>query len=200
MVTDKESKVNVIADPEEASDDRGPLVEDEELDAVKSDIESKISGVGSSAEDVLAFLEADEDEDTVVESYSDSRVPLARDIRPMIAAWHEYKGAMSQVKTSYKLWKIEANELGGDGQQDQRRDGLVESASRIKRALDVIEGEIRDAFPKLKGVAFLTRSEIIVLPIWMHDLLGIQVDASKEEQLDAQEQLQKQLDGAKAVE
>ena len=192
-MTTKKAELNVVSDDE----DRGPLVEDEELDAAKAVIANKLDGLGDSPEDVLAFLEADDDEGEE-ETYSDKRVPLARDIRPMIAAWHEYKNAMAQVKTTYKLWKIEANELGGEG--DQRRDAIVQNAARIKRALDVIEGELRETFPKLQGVAFLTRSEIIVLPDWMHKLLGMTVTASEEERLDAQTQLQSTLDGAQAAE
>ena len=192
MATEK-AKLNVVSDDE----DRGPLVEDEALDVAKASIADKLNGLGDSPEDVLAFLEADDDEGEE-ETYSDKRVPLARDIRPMIAAWHEYKNAMAQVKTSYKLWKIEATQLGGEG--DQRREAIVQNAARIKRALDVIEGELREVFPKLAGVAFLTRSEIVVLPNWMHNLLGMTVTASEAERLDAQTQLQNTLDGVNEAE
>ena len=192
MVREK-AELNVVSDDE----DRGPLVEDEDFAAVKASIEEKAESLGDSPEDVLAFLEADEDEETE-ESYYDSRVPIARDIRPVIAAWHEYKNAMAQVKTSYKLWKIEANDLGGES--DQRRDAIVQSAARIKRALDVIEKELKEVFPKLKGAAFLTRSEIIVLPKWMHALLGITIEASADERESAQVELQKQLDGVSTAE
>ena len=192
-MTMEKAELNVVSDDE----DRGPLVEDEELDAAKASVADKLNGLGDSPEDVLAFLEADDSEEED-ETYSDNRVPIARDIRPMIAAWHEYKNAMAQVKTSYKLWKIEANELGGE--TDQRRDSIVQNAARIKRALDVIEGELRETFPKLQGVAFLTRSEIIVLPNWMHKLLGMTVTASEVERLDAQTKLQSQLDGANNAE
>ena len=196
----KEAKVNVISDPNEATEDRGPLVEDNELEDAKSKIDSKIDVLGDSPEDVLAFLEADDDDEEEEESYLDSRIPLARDTRPMIAAWHEYKNAMAQVKTSYKMWKIESNDLGGDGQQDQRRDALVQSASRIKKALDVIELELKSSFPKLAGVAWLTRSELLVMPTWMHKLLGITIEASENERLNAQSQLQERLDGAQTTE
>jgi hypothetical protein len=192
MIMEK-AELNVVSDDE----DRGPLVGDEELDAVKASVADKLNGIGDSPEDVLAFLEADDSEEED-ETYSDPRVPIARDIRPMIAAWHEYKNAMAQVKTTYKLWKIEANELGGEG--DQRRESIVQNAARIKRALDVIEGELRGTFPKLVGVAFLTRSEVIVLPNWMHKLLGMTVTASEEERLNAQTQLQSKLDGADTAE
>ena len=192
MVREK-AGLNVVSDDE----DRGPLVEDEDFAAAKASIEEKAESLGDSPEDVLAFLEADEDEETE-ESYYDSRVPIARDIRPVIAAWHEYKNGMAQVKTTYKLWKIEANDLGGEG--DQRRDAIVQSAARIKRALDVIEKELKETFPKLKGAAFLTRSEIIVLPKWMHALLGITIEASADEREVAQVELQKQLDGASTAE
>ena len=117
---------------------------------------------------------------------------IARDIRPMIAAWHEYKGAMSQVKTSYKLWKIES-EMSGDS-QDQRKEALVNQASRLKKSVDFIEGEIKEAFPQLQGVAFLTRSELLVLPTWMHTLLNIQIEATPEEQAAAQAALQETLE------
>jgi hypothetical protein len=196
----EEAKVNVISDPNEATEDRGPLVEDNELEDAKSKIDSKIDVLGDSPEDVLAFLEADDDDEEEEETYLDSRIPLARDTRPMIAAWHEYKNAMAQVKTSYKMWKIESNDLGGDGQQDQRRDALVQSASRIKKSLDVIETELKSSFPKLAGVAWLTRSELLVMPIWMHKLLGITIEASEAERLNAQSQLQERLDGAQATE
>ena len=192
MVREK-AGLNVVSDDE----DRGPLVEDEDFAAAKASIEEKAESLGDSPEDVLAFLEADEDEETE-ESYYDSRVPIARDIRPVIAAWHEYKNGMAQVKTTYKLWKIEANDLGGES--DQRRDAIVQSAARIKRALDVIEKELKETFPKLKGAAFLTRSEIIVLPKWMHALLGITIEASADEREVAQVELQKQLDGASTAE
>ena len=192
MVTGK-ADINVVSDDE----DRGPLVEDEDFAAAKASIEEKAESLGDSPEDVLAFLEADEDEESE-ESYYDSRVPIARDIRPVIAAWHEYKNAMAQVKTTYKLWKIEANDLGGES--DQRRDAIVQNAAKIKRALDVIEGELRETFPKLEGVAFLTRSEVIVLPNWMHKLLGMTVTASEVERLDAQTKLQSQLDGVGTAE
>ena len=192
-------QVNVISDPNEATEDRGPLVEDKELADAKNKISSQVgTSLGDSPEDVLAFLEADDEAEEEV--YLDSRVPLARDTRPMIAAWHEYKNAMSQVKTNYKLLKVE-NELGGnDAQQDQRKEGLVQSASRIKKSLDTIETELKSSFPKLAGVAWLTRSELLVMPTWMHKLLGITIEASDNERLDAQSQLQNRLDGEKTTE
>ena len=66
--------------------------------------------------------------------------------------------------------------------------------------MDVIETELKDAFPKLNGVAWLTRSELLVMPTWMHKLLGMTVTASEAERLDAQTQLQSQLDGANNAE
>ena len=195
MATDQE--VNVISDGEESTEDRGPLVQDKELSEVRNMVEEATDNAPASAEDVLAFLEAEDENDEIVsseESYVDNRVSIARDIRPMIAAWHEYKGAMSQVKANYKLWKIES-EISGDP-QDQRKDTLVESASRLKKSVDFIEGEIKDAFPQLKGVAFLTRSELLVLPTWMHELLGITIEATPEEQAAAQEALKEQLESS----
>ena len=160
-------------------------------------VEEATDNAPASADDVIAFLEAEDEEeelDSSEESYVDNRVAIARDIRPMIAAWHEYKQAMSQVKANYKLWKIES-EISGDP-QDQRKDGLIESASRLKKSVDFIEGEIKEAFPQLKGVAFLTRSELLVLPTWMHGLLGITIEASPEEQAAAREALQEQLESS----
>ena len=192
MATGQE-RINVISDAEESTEDRGPLVQDEELNEVKGMVEEATNNIPASAEDVIAFLEADDEEDEVVEeSYIDNRVMIARDIRPMIAAWHEYKGAMSQVKTSYKLWKIES-EMSGDS-QDQRKEALVNQASRLKKSVDFIEGEIKEAFPQLQGVAFLTRSELLVLPTWMHTLLNIQIEATPEEQAAAQAALQETLE------
>ena len=200
MVTSgKESQVNIIGDPSESSEDRGPLVEDDDLEAAKIKIEDSVSELGSSAEDVLAFLEADDTEEEE-ETYLDSRIPLARDTRPMIAAWHEYKNAMAQVKTSYKLLKGELGLGGGDEQQGQRKDNLVQSASRIKKSLDVIEVDLKDAFPKLSGVAWLTRSELLVMPTWMHKLMGVTLEATDTEKLDAQSQLQQRLDGVNEAE
>jgi len=195
----EERQVNIISAPNEATEDRGPLVENEELDAAKTIIEGKVKEVGvSSADDVMAFLDADDVDEADGETYSDYRVPLARDTRPMLAAWHEYKSAMAQVKTSYKLWKIESEELGGES--DQRRETIVQNASRIKKLLDAIETELKDAFPKLSGVAWLTRSELVVMPTWMHKSLGVTVDASDSERLEAQSALQERLDGAQATE
>jgi len=192
MATQK-AEINMVSDDE----DRGPLVEDEEFDLAKAKIEEKAQVLGDSSEDVLAFLEAG-DEEPEDEEYYDTRVPLAREIRPVIAAWHEYKNAMAQVKTTYKLWKIESDELGAEG--DQRRDQIVQNAARIKRALDVIEGEIKEVFPKLQGAQFLTQSELIILPTWMHKLLGITVQATDNEREAAQAELQKRLDGAQKTE
>ena len=87
------------------------------------------------------------------------------------------------------------SEISGDP-QDQRKDALVESASRLKKSTDFIEGEIKEAFPQLTGVAFLTRSELLVLPTWMHKLLGITIEASPEEQAAAEEALKEQLESS----
>ena len=129
----------VISDGNEATEDRGPLIQDKELDEVRNMVEDATDNAPASADDVIAFLEAEDEEeelDSSEESYVDNRVAIARDIRPMIAAWHEYKQAMSQVKANYKLWKIES-EISGDP-QDQRKDGLIESASRLKKSVDFI--------------------------------------------------------------
>jgi len=199
MTSKSPKDINLIADPDEASPDRGPLVEDDELADAKADVEKKTDKASiASADEVLAFLEAD-DEEEQEEIYADSRVPLARDTRPMLAAWHEYKNAMSQVKTTYKLWKIESQDLGGDS-QDQRREGIIQSAARIKKSLDVIETDLKDSFPKLKGVAFLTRAEMLIMPTWMHELLGITIEATSQERLIAQAELKERLDGAQAAE
>lgn len=187
MVTGK-TDLNVVSDNE----DRGPLVEDEDFAAAKASVEEKVAEMGDSPEDVLAFLEADDDEEQE-EEYYDSRVPLARDTRPLIAAWHEYKNGMSQVKTNYKLWKIEANELGGD---DQRRESIVQTAARLKKALNVIEKDLKESLPKLKGAAFLTRSEVILLPNWMHEALGLKIEVGAAERAEAEIALQEKLNGA----
>ena len=195
MATDQE--MNVISDGNEATEDRGPLIQDKELEEVRNMVEEATDNAPASADDVIAFLEAEDEEeelDSYEESYVDNRVAIARDIRPMIAAWHEYKQAMSQVKANYKLWKLES-EISGDP-QDQRKDGLIESASRLKKSVDFIEGEIKDAFPQLKGVAFLTRSELLVHPTWKHELLGITIEATPEEQAAAQEALKEQLESS----
>ncbi|MAH45632.1 hypothetical protein CMI37_07370 [Candidatus Pacearchaeota archaeon] len=117
----------------------------------------------------------------------------------MIAAWHEYKGGMAQVRANYKLWKVESELAGGDP-DDQRKESLVQNASRMKKAIDFIEGEIKEAFPRLQGVAFLTRSEIILLPTWMHKLLGIEITATAEERAEAESELQERLDSTKQQE
>jgi len=190
-------ELNVISEATEASEDRGPLVQDKELSEARDMVKEATNNTPASADDVLAFLEADDlEEDTTEEVYLDNRVIVARDIRPMIAAWHEYKGAMAQVKTSYKLWKVES-ELGGasgSNGEDPRKENLIQSASRIKTSIDFIEGEVKEAFPKLQGVAFLTRSELVVLPTWMHTLLNLQIEATPQEKLVAQEELQKSLE------
>lgn len=190
-------ELNVISEATEASEDRGPLVQDKELSEARDMVKEATNNTPASADEVLAFLEADDlAEDTTEEVYLDNRVIVARDIRPMIAAWHEYKGAMAQVKTSYKLWKVES-ELGGasgSNGEDPRKENLIQSASRIKTSIDFIEGEVKEAFPKLQGVAFLTRSELVVLPTWMHTLLNLQIEATPQEKLVAQEELQKSLE------
>lgn len=201
MVTpNKEAQVNILSNSDEASEDRGPLIEDEELATAKTIIEGKAKEIGtSSADDVLAFLEADDVEESEEEVYSDFRIPLARDTRPMLAAWHEYKAAMAQVKTSYKLWKIETEDLGG-GDEDQRRESIVQNASRIKKSLDAIEIELKDALPKLRGVSWITRSEIILMPVWMHDLAGITITVTDAERIEAESALQERRDGANSSE
>ena len=200
-MTSDNTQLNLIADPGEATPDRGPLVEDNELDEAKSKvIEGSSKEVPSTSDEVLAFLEADDDDiDDQEESYVDNRVLVAREIRPMIAAWHEYKGGMAQVRANYKLWKIESELSGGDG-DDQRKEALIQNASRMKKAIDFIEGEIKEAFPRLQGVAFLTRSEIILLPTWMHKLLGIEITATSEERAEAESELQERLDSTKQQE
>ena len=193
MTTEKD-EINVISTADESTEDRGPLVQDKELNEVKDMVETATNNTPASSEDVLAFLESEDLVDvSAEEAYVDNRVVIARDIRPMLAAWHEYKGAMAQIKTNYKLWKIES-ELGGAEGQDQRKEQLVQSASRIKTSLDFIEGEIKEAFPQLQGVAFLTRSELLVLPTWMHGLLNITIEATPEEREAAQAALQKTLE------
>ena len=190
-------ELNLISDPEESDADRGPLVEDNELDDARSKvIEGTATTSPATADAVLAFLEGEDEEESVSveETYVDNRVVIAREVRPMIAAWHEYKNGMAQVRTNYKLWKLEAEELAGGDGEDQRKEALIQNASRLKKSLDFIEGEVRDAFPKLQGVAFLTRSEIILLPTWMHELLGVSIDVSAEERSAAEKVLQEQLD------
>ena len=59
-------QVNVIADPNEATEDRGPLVEDKELADAKNKISSQVdTSLGDSPEDVLAFLEADDEAEDI---------------------------------------------------------------------------------------------------------------------------------------
>ena len=193
MATEQE-RINVISDAAESTEDRGPLIQDKELSEVKDMVEEATTNTPASADDVMDFLEADDDIlENSQESYIDERVAIARDIRPMIAAWHEYKGAMSQVKANYKLWKVESELAGSDAGTDQRKENLIQSASRLKTSTDFIEKEIKESFPKLQGVAFLTRSELLVLPTWMHELLNIQIEATEAERLAAQQALQEQI-------
>ena len=194
MATEQE-RINVISDAAESTEDRGPLIQDKELSEVKDMVEEATTNTPASADDVMDFLEADDDIlENSQESYIDERVAIARDIRPMIAAWHEYKGAMSQVKANYKLWKVESELAGSDAGTDQRKENLIQSASRLKTSTDFIEKEIKESFPKLQGVAFLTRSELLVLPTWMHELLNIQIEATEAERLAAQQVLQEQME------
>ena len=44
-------------------------------------------------------------------------------------------------------------------------------------------------------MAWLTRSELLVMPTWMHKLMGVSINASDEEKVHAQSQLQQTLDG-----
>ena len=192
MATEQE-RINVISNPDESSEDRGPLIQDKELSEVKDMVEEATTNMPASADAVLAFLEADDILEEAEESYIDDRVMVARDIRPMIAAWHEYKQAMSQVKANYKLWKVETSLTGEDSGQDQRKENLIQSASRLKNSIDFIEKEIKEAFPQLQGVAFLTRSELLVLPTWMHSLLNIQIESTPEEVQTAQAALKEQM-------
>ena len=193
MATEQE-RINVISDAAESTEDRGPLIQDKELSEVKDMVEEATTNTPASADDVMDFLEADDDIlENSQESYIDERVAIARDIRPMIAAWHEYKGAMSQVKANYKLWKVESELAGSDAGTDQRKEKLIQSASRLKTSTEFIEKEIKESFPKLQGVAFLTRSELLVLPTWMHELLNIQIEATEAERLAAQQALQEQI-------
>ena len=193
MATEQE-RINVISDADEATEDRGPLIQDKELSEVKDMVEEATTNAPASADDVMDFLEADDDIlENAKESYIDERVAIARDIRPMIAAWHEYKGAMSQVKANYKLWKVESELAGEDAGQDQRKENLIQSASRLKTSIDFIEKEIKESFPKLQGVAFLTRSELLVLPTWMHTLLNVQIESTPAELESAQAALQEQM-------
>ena len=138
MATEQD-RINVISDAEESTEDRGPLIQDKELSEVKDMVEEATTNTPASADDVMAFLEADDDvlEETE-ESYIDDRVAVARDIRPMIAAWHEYKQAMAQVKANYKLWKVESGLAGEDAGQDQRKENLIQSASRLKNSIDFL--------------------------------------------------------------
>ena len=194
MTTERD--LNLLSNPDDTSEDRGPLIEDEELDKAKEMVEENTPEVPATSDDVLAFLESEDDDDidSSDESYIDNRVAIARDIRPMLAAWHEYKGAMSQVKASYKLWKVES-ELDGSGEgQDQRKEALVQQASLLQKSVGFIEGEIKKAFHQLQGVAFLTRSELLVLPIWMHQLLNVTVEATDLERAEAQANLQKTME------
>ena len=193
MTTERD--LNLLSNPDDTSEDRGPLIEDEELDKAKEMVEENTPEVPATSDDVLAFLESEDDDDidSSDESYIDNRVAIARDIRPMLAAWHEYKGAMAQVKASYKLWKVESGLDGGEG-QEQRKEALVQQASRLQKSVTFIEGEIKEAFPQLQGVAFLTRSELLVLPTWMHQLLNISIEATAEERAEAQASLQKAME------
>ena len=59
MATDQE--VNVISDGEESTEDRGPLVQDKELSEVRNMVEEATDNAPASAEDVLAFLEAEDE-------------------------------------------------------------------------------------------------------------------------------------------
>ena len=193
MTTERD--LNLLSNPDETSEDRGPLIEEAELDKPTEMVEENTLDTPASSDDVLAFLESEEDDDidSSDESYIDNRVAIARDIRPMLAAWHEYKGAMAQVKASYKLWKVESGLDGGEG-QEQRKEALVQQASRLQKSVTFIEGEIKEAFPQLQGVAFLTRSELLVLPTWMHQLLNISIEATAEERAEAQARLQKAME------
>ena len=70
----------------------------------------------------------------------------------------------------------------------------MQQASRLQKSVTFIEGEIKEAFPQLQGVAFLTRSELLVLPTWMHQLLNISIEATAEERAEAQASLQKAME------
>ena len=54
MATGQE-RINVISDAEESTEDRGPLVQDEELNEVKGMVEEATNNIPASAEDVIAF-------------------------------------------------------------------------------------------------------------------------------------------------
>ena len=95
MTTEKD-EINVISTADESTEDRGPLVQDKELNEVKDMVETATNNTPAASEDVLAFLESEDLVDvSAEEAYVDNRVVIARDIRPMLAAWHEYKGAMA---------------------------------------------------------------------------------------------------------
>ena len=60
MATEQE-RINVISDAAESTEDRGPLIQDKELSEVKDMVEEATTNTPASADDVMDFLEADDD-------------------------------------------------------------------------------------------------------------------------------------------
>ena len=64
MTTERD--LNLLSNPDETSEDRGPLIEDAELDKAKEMVEENTSDTPASSDDVLAFL-ASEDKYEIIE-------------------------------------------------------------------------------------------------------------------------------------
>lgn len=132
-------------------------VDPEELKAVENVVDKKTAEL--SDQEVTDFFG-----DNLEEEYIDATILKVRKARALIMYWHGLSSDVSSVKEGYHLAKKWDDE-------DLKKQYIEQGRPMVKK-LNILEGELKEALPELKGKVFLRDDELELLPKWMLKLIG----------------------------
>src|SRR3989344_9561038 len=103
--------------------------------------------------------------DTNIETYNDEKIQLVKKAKILLEFWSSLSLAITRSKEGYHLSK-----KWGD---DELKKRYIEEGRPLIKKIIILEDDLKQILPNLKGVNFLTPSEINILPKWVLKILEI---------------------------
>jgi len=99
--------------------------------------------------------------------YLTDKIPNAREARHYYKRWNELQDALAEQKVDYKFSKY----MG----ESDKVTVIEEQIKKLQSVEEQVEADMLELFENLNNVNFLTREELILLPVKFLDALGVTV-------------------------
>lgn len=102
------------------------------------------------------------------EEFIDPKISIITKVRALLQIWQELSAQLSRIREDYSLAKRFGDE--------NIKKNAMERGRPILQRHKIIEEDLQTFLPMLKNVQFLRADEMILLPKWQLQLLGVRID------------------------